>query len=104
MPRILQLSAYAKFPLQASQLTYLNSWRTLTSTNKPPTTQAKSINSSLLAPNVQGRVDMTRTFDGQESNAEYLFGLFANLAAQQNNPNAFTLLGVPTGYEIMRYA
>lgn len=46
---------------------------------------------------------MTRTFDGQDLNAEYLFRLFANLAAQQNNPNAFRLLGVPTGYEITHF-
>jgi len=46
---------------------------------------------------------MTPTFDGQELNAEYLFGLFANLAAQQNNPIALTLLGVPTRYEITHF-
>lgn len=63
--------------------------------------QAKSINASILAPNVQGRVDITRTFDGAELNTEYLFGLFANLAA---SPQAFTLLGIPTGYEITHFA
>ena len=63
--------------------------------------QAKSVNSSLLAPDVQGRVDITRTFTGQELNTEYLFGLFANIAAA---PNEFTLLGIPLAYEITHFA
>lgn len=46
-------------------------------------------------------MDITRTFDGAELNTEYLFGLFANLAA---TPDAFTLLGYPTGYEITHFA
>lgn len=62
--------------------------------------QAKSINSSLLAENVQGRVDITRTFDGRELNTEYLFGLFANLATSP----AFSLLGVPVAYNITHFA
>lgn len=33
--------------------------------------------SGLLAEDVQGRVDITRTFDGRELNTAYLFGLFA---------------------------
>ncbi|MCJ1458580.1 hypothetical protein MMC28_008953 [Mycoblastus sanguinarius] len=63
--------------------------------------QAQSINSTLLADDVQGRVDITRTFEGEELNTEYLFGLFANLAAQTNS---FTLLGVPTAYEVTHFA
>lgn len=63
--------------------------------------QAESINSTLFAENVQGRVDVTRTFDGRELNTEYMFGLFANLAA---NPNAISLLGVPLSYEIVQFA
>ena len=63
-------------------------------------TQAKSINSTLLAEDVQGRIDITRTFDGRELNTEYLFGLFANLAA---NPNSISLLGVPISYEILHF-
>ncbi|KAF2405160.1 hypothetical protein EJ06DRAFT_525706 [Trichodelitschia bisporula] len=63
--------------------------------------EAKSINSSLLAPNVLGRVDVTRTFDGPELNTEYLFGLFATLAL---NPGATTLLGYPVSYEIVHFA
>ena len=50
-----------------------------------------SFKSSLLAEDVQGRVDITRTFDGRELNTEYLFGLFANLATSAG----FSLLGVP---------
>lgn len=64
------------------------------------TAQAASINSSLLAPDILGRVDATRTFDGQELNTEYLFGLFANLA----NSTSLTLLGVPVSYEIIHFA
>jgi hypothetical protein len=63
-------------------------------------TQAKSINSTLLAEDVQGRLDITRTFDGRELNTEYLFGLFANLAA---NPNSISLLGIPISYEILHF-
>ncbi len=63
--------------------------------------QAKSINSTIFAEDVQGRVDITRTFLGRELNTEYLFGLFANIAA---NKNEFTLLGYPTSYEITHFA
>ena len=82
-----------------------------------------SINSTLLAEDVQGRVDTTRNFDGREINTEYLFGLFANLATSSNgpnafslfglfanlatsgnDPNAFSLLGIPTSYEITHFA
>ncbi|KAL8661090.1 MAG: hypothetical protein Q9202_005904 [Teloschistes flavicans] len=63
---------------------------------------AKSINSTLFAENVQGRVDVTRTFEGRELNTEYLFGLFANLAAAQDG--AITLLGVPLSYEVLHFA
>ncbi|KAL8954220.1 MAG: hypothetical protein Q9183_007260, partial [Haloplaca sp. 2 TL-2023] len=64
---------------------------------------AKSINSTLLAENVQGRVDVTRTFDGRELNTEYLFGLFANLA-ELGDKGTTTLLGIPKGYEIVKFA
>jgi hypothetical protein len=64
-------------------------------------TQAKSINLTLLAEDVQGRIDVTRTFDGRELNTEYLFGLFANLAA---DPNSISLLRVPISYKILHFA
>jgi hypothetical protein len=64
-------------------------------------TQAKSINSTLLAENVQGRINVTRTFDGRELNTEYLFRLFANLAA---DPNSISLLKVPILYKILHFA
>jgi len=63
--------------------------------------QAQAINSTLLAEDVRGRIDITRTFEGRELNTEYLFGLFANLAA---NPSAISLLGVPLSYEILHFA
>lgn len=65
-----------------------------------PRAQAKSINSTLLAEDVQGRIDITRTFDGRELNTEYLYGLFANLAL---SPNSITLLGIPKSYEIIHF-
>lgn len=64
--------------------------------------QAKAINSTLLAEDVQGRIDITRTFNGRELNTEYLFGLFANLAGAA--PGAVSLLGVPLSYEILHFA
>jgi hypothetical protein len=63
--------------------------------------QAEAINSTLLSEDCQGRIDITRTFDGRELNTEYLFGLFANLAA---NPNQTSLIGVPLSYEIIHFA
>ncbi len=64
--------------------------------------EARAINSTLLAEDVQGRVDITRTFDGRELNTEYLFGLFANLATAE--AGAITLLGLPLSYEILHFA
>ncbi|KAL8723583.1 MAG: hypothetical protein Q9225_000125 [Loekoesia sp. 1 TL-2023] len=64
--------------------------------------QAKAINSTVFAEDVQGRVDITRTFEGRELNTEYIFGLFANLAAAR--PGVVTLLGVPLSYEILHFA
>jgi hypothetical protein len=63
--------------------------------------QAEAINSTLLASDCQGRIDITRTFDGRELNTEYLFGLFANLAA---NPNQLSLIGVPLSYDIIHFS
>ncbi|KAI4176932.1 MAG: hypothetical protein LQ343_000789 [Gyalolechia ehrenbergii] len=64
--------------------------------------QAKAINSTLLSEDVQGRIDITRTFNGRELNTEYLFGLFANLA--EASEGAISLLGVPLSYEILHFA
>ncbi|KAL8790686.1 MAG: hypothetical protein Q9213_000534 [Squamulea squamosa] len=64
--------------------------------------EAKAINSTLLAEDVQGRVDITRTFDGRELNTEYLFGLFANLATAETG--AISLLGIPLSYEVLHFA
>ncbi|KAL9634652.1 MAG: hypothetical protein Q9164_003963 [Protoblastenia rupestris] len=63
--------------------------------------QAEAINSTLFSTDVQGRVDITRTFTGRELNTEYIFGLFSNLAANQDS---FTLLGFATSYEIVHFA
>lgn len=62
--------------------------------------EAKKINSTLFADDVLGRVDVTRTFNGRELNTEYAFGLFSNIVL---NPHSFTLLGVPTAYEITKF-
>ena len=61
--------------------------------------EARKINSTLLAENVQGKIDVTRTFDGRELNTEYLFGLFANLAQS----NGISLLGVPQTYKVLNF-
>jgi hypothetical protein len=45
---------------------------------------------------VQGRVDITRTFDGDELNREYIFGLFAD-------PDHVSLVGVPIAYNITQF-
>ena len=63
--------------------------------------QAQSVNSSLLAPNVIGRVDITRVFTGQELNTEYLFGLFTG---QTLNAGAAALLGVPIAFDVIHFA
>ncbi|KAB5585544.1 hypothetical protein GE09DRAFT_1277060 [Coniochaeta sp. 2T2.1] len=59
--------------------------------------QMQSINSTLFTPSVQGRVDLTRTFDGAELNTEYIFGLFSD-------PTKLSLIGVPVSYEIVKFA
>jgi hypothetical protein len=46
---------------------------------------------------VQGRVDITRTFDGDELNREYIFGLFAD-------PDHVSIVGIPIAYNITQFA
>ncbi|KAJ5622911.1 hypothetical protein N7490_011516 [Penicillium lividum] len=53
--------------------------------------------STIFASDVQGRVDITRTFDGDELNREYIFGLFANASA-------ISLVGIPISYNITQFA
>jgi hypothetical protein len=62
--------------------------------------QSKSINSTLFAENVIGRVDATRTFLGRELNTEYIFGSFSNLGL---NPSILNLLGVPLSHEPIHF-
>ena len=45
---------------------------------------------------MQGRVDITRTFDGDELNREYIFGLFGD-------PTHVSLVGVPIAYSITQF-
>ncbi|KAL2815056.1 hypothetical protein BDW59DRAFT_166910 [Aspergillus cavernicola] len=45
---------------------------------------------------VQGRVDITRTFDGHELN-KYIFGLFSD-------PDHLSLVGIPVSYNITQFA
>ncbi|KAL4755605.1 uncharacterized protein BDW70DRAFT_165324 [Aspergillus foveolatus] len=58
--------------------------------------EAKAINSTFFAADVQGRVDITRNFDGAEINTEYLFGLFTD-------PNHVNIVGVPVSYNIVKF-
>ncbi|KAJ5124533.1 uncharacterized protein N7515_008358 [Penicillium bovifimosum] len=53
--------------------------------------------STVFAPDVQGRVDITRTFDGDELNREYIFGLFAD-------PDHVSIVGIPIAYNITQFA
>jgi hypothetical protein len=62
--------------------------------------EAKSINSTVFAENVIGRVDVTRDFVGRELNTEYIFGLFASLAESGDT----NFLGIPISYEIIHFA
>ena|ERR1700685_4411428 len=76
------------------------------------TAQAQTINSTLFSENIQGRVDLTSTFDGRELNTEvltphtpkadrqYIFGLFSTIATESGNPDIFNLLGVPINYTV----
>ncbi|CAI7589669.1 unnamed protein product [Penicillium glandicola] len=52
--------------------------------------------STIFASDVQGRVDITRTFDGDELNREYIFGLFAD-------PEHVSLVGIPIAYNITQF-
>ena len=70
--------------------------------------QSKQINSPLLAPDIQGRIDVTRNFVGSELNTEYLFGLFCNLQSSGSNASAassaFNILGVPQSWNFTQFA
>ncbi|KAL7658776.1 hypothetical protein ACMYSQ_001725 [Aspergillus niger] len=58
--------------------------------------QMEAINSTLFTQDVQGRVDITRVFNGSELNTEYIFGLFAD-------PDHVSLVGVPVDYSITQF-
>ncbi|KAL4789692.1 hypothetical protein BDV19DRAFT_20664 [Aspergillus venezuelensis] len=59
--------------------------------------QINATDTSVFAENVQGRVDITRTFDGRELNNEYIFGLFSD-------PSHLSLVGIPISYNITQFA
>ncbi|PWY88898.1 hypothetical protein BO94DRAFT_595277 [Aspergillus sclerotioniger CBS 115572] len=59
--------------------------------------QMLAINSTLFTADVQGRVDITRVFNGSELNTEYLFGLFSD-------PDHVSLVGVPIAYSITQFS
>lgn len=56
---------------------------------------ANSVNSSLFAENVKGRVDPTTNFDGRELGTEYVFGLFVHLNPKEPHP-----FGSPISYNV----
>ncbi|KAH8651801.1 hypothetical protein BGZ60DRAFT_387813, partial [Tricladium varicosporioides] len=62
--------------------------------------QAKSINSTLLAEDIQRQIDITRTFDSRELNTKYLFGLFVNLVIDSNS---ISLIKVLILYKILYF-
>ncbi|GAA5986668.1 hypothetical protein JCM11641_001357 [Rhodosporidiobolus odoratus] len=53
--------------------------------------------SESLSDDCVGRVDLTTTFQGQELNTEYLFGLFQNV---RSDPNTTHITGYPVAQEI----
>ncbi|KAL4981472.1 hypothetical protein BDW68DRAFT_85638 [Aspergillus falconensis] len=59
--------------------------------------QINATDTSVFAEDVQGRVDITRTFDGRELNNEYIFGLFSD-------PTHLSLVGIPISYNITHFA
>ncbi|KAL4876207.1 hypothetical protein BJY04DRAFT_147447 [Aspergillus karnatakaensis] len=59
--------------------------------------QINATDTSVFTEDVQGRVDITRTFDGRELNTEYNFGLFTD-------PDHVSLVGVPINYTITQFA
>ncbi|KAL2859316.1 hypothetical protein BJX68DRAFT_261755 [Aspergillus pseudodeflectus] len=59
--------------------------------------QINATDTSVFAEDVQGRVDITRTFNGRELNNEYIFGLFSD-------PEHLSLVGVPITYKITQFA
>lgn len=63
--------------------------------------QLQSVNSSLFAENVVGRVDVTRTYIGRELNTEYIFGSFSD---NSFNPNVQTFLGAPLAHQTIHVA
>ncbi|KAJ3150042.1 hypothetical protein HDU86_006766 [Geranomyces michiganensis] len=54
----------------------------------------------ILAEDIKGRVDITRTFSGKELNIEYLFGTFSSLIPATQ----FQLLSRPVNYTIAQFA
>lgn len=89
------------FPADEKQVNPLSCLRRIRKTISNRQIQAKAINSTFLAEDILGRIDITRNFQGRELNTEYLFGLFAHLAA---SPSSISLLGVPLSYEITHFA
>ncbi|KAI9368019.1 hypothetical protein BJX61DRAFT_550765 [Aspergillus egyptiacus] len=59
--------------------------------------QINATDTSVFTEDVQGRVDITRTFDGRELNNEYIFGLFSD-------PTHLSLVGIPISYNITQFA
>ncbi|KAE8379999.1 hypothetical protein BDV26DRAFT_152215 [Aspergillus bertholletiae] len=58
--------------------------------------QINATGDSVFTEDVQGRVDITRTFPGRELNNEYIFGLFSQ-------PESLSLTGVAINYTITQF-
>ncbi|KAJ9601902.1 hypothetical protein H2200_013617 [Cladophialophora chaetospira] len=61
-----------------------------------------SVNSTLFAENIVGRVDDSRTFYGRELNTEYVFGSFSALG--ENSSSIISVLGVPVNHSTTQFA
>ncbi|ODV93213.1 hypothetical protein PACTADRAFT_61900, partial [Pachysolen tannophilus NRRL Y-2460] len=63
--------------------------------------QSDAINSSYIAEDCKGLVDITRKFDGVELNTEYLFGMFA--IANSTEYVSFNIIGFPSSFTITEF-
>ena len=63
--------------------------------------QSQSVNSTLFAENVVGRIEQVRSFHGRQENTEWLFNIFTSNIL---HPDIQGLFGVPLSYKIEKFA
>ncbi|GMM35202.1 hypothetical protein DASC09_025270 [Saccharomycopsis crataegensis] len=60
--------------------------------------EALKINSTYFTEDCKGRVSLTRDFEGDELNTEYIFGLFSNVFEVK-----FRMVGIPLNYTMLNF-